>query len=397
MAILQVNTHQSLTQPIFFFDAIQYLRLQGYKPTITIKDLLPDGSNNDLGENNSNLELINFKPWEPTTFGPHDESDHLEFTINLNYPINKLFNGFVEGPWGDSDVYMNSSYDWIDVPGNMYIALLNMPHLAGNCYMQDLQLVDSEDNSIAVNNPDINFLNSWSYNFAPGGTITPNPAANPPKSIVQGDTIVGFSYLFPQEDVSAYTRLRFTLTKQQWLPERSIGGISLGWFYTLPKNVNMKYSQSYSFDGIKRKNINGRSFHKQNYNGPSYVFARPSTATSSSAYRRDKYEEWYRGYKKSWDCEISFIEDSRMMPDTEGNYYYDDSDTLVYNSIFKYKGLTLELVEKMLGTALPFIFMQNLNYLVEDGFGLCRFDQNSIVIKEVMPKKYNVSFKIVEI
>ena len=287
---------------------------------------------------------------------------------------------------------MPSSVLDYDFSGNMkwYWAILNHDIPS---FIVGFASDDSSESAITVNSDSTEVLN--------GGFLGDNFYP------LNGSSIITYSENLPLQ----HSRLFISNIDSSILLE-SIGAVSTGIQYTMPHSPDLNLTMEVEFDGVKTITTSGGgSISNVKYSGnPLWVNGDNKTNPF------DVYEDTLdvtttgarRNGRKSWSLKFSFIADTDLFsshprassyidPSVDtSNYASDDiaSDTSYKYNIETDDSFHAQVWNKTLGGALPFIFQPDSND--RDDFYICKFDQDSLRIRQSAYKVYDISVKIVE-
>jgi hypothetical protein len=116
-----------------------------------------------------------------------------------------------------------------------------------------------------------------------------------------------------------------------------------------------------------------------------------------------------RNGRRSWSLKFSYIADTDLFSSnyTDNNYIettsdYNDADKNTDGDAFEYNMFTddsfvAQVWNKTLGGALPFIFQPDSNNDNPDQFCIAKFDMDTLSVKQVAFKTYNIAVKIREV
>ena len=246
------------------------------------------------------------------------------------------------------------------------------------------------------------------------------------------EATTGSTYIKPLSGSSIYTYTGNTLPLKnvEFSGTNSynirIGAVSTGIQYTMPHSPDLNLTMEVEFDGIKKiRASGGNDLYKTNYVG-NPVWINGDNKTNPF----DVYDYNYPDYnaldvttagarrngRKSWSLKFSYLSDSDLFSSNlksssytehpnDSTYETSDLDGLDADGnpiSTSYLGYNIETDDsfyaqvwnKTLGGALPFIFQPNSQN--KDEFYICKFDQDSLRIRQSAHKVYDISVKIVE-
>ena len=296
---------------------------------------------------------------------------------------------------------MPSSVLDYDFSGNMkwYWAILNHDIPS---FIVGFASDDSSESAITVNSDSTEVLN--------GGFLGDNFYP------LNGSSIITYSENLPLQ----HSRLFISSNDSSSISPEFIGAVSTGIQYTMPHSPDLNLTMEVEFDGVKTITTSGGgSISNVKYSGnPLWVNGDNKTNPF------DVYEDTLdvtttgarRNGRKSWSLKFSFIADTDLFSSNprassytehpnDSTYETSDLDGLDADGnpiSTSYLGYNIETDDsfyaqvwnKTLGGALPFIFQPNSND--RDDFYICKFDQDSLRIRQSAYKVYDISVKIVE-
>ena len=210
----------------------------------------------------------------------------------------------------------------------------------------------------------------------------------------------------------------------------SLGAFSSGIKYTMPHSPDLKLSMSIEMDGIESvKTSGGSTFSNVKYSGnPLWTLGRNRTNPFAvyTGYDYDSDSDNPTNYldvsrsaaqrhgRRTWNLKFSYISDrdlfsstirgsqytQHMTDGTTGSHYHeddlveDDNGKKMHHTMETDDSFYAQVWNKTLGGALPFIFQPDSTF--NDEFYICKFDQNSLKVKQSAHKVYDISVKIVE-
>ena len=193
--------------------------------------------------------------------------------------------------------------------------------------------------------------------------------------------------------------------------EKTLGGFTMGWTYTMPHSpdMSMTYSIEYdNYDTITTKG--GATLTNTNWVNPySMPFAPFHLWRQVKNSEGLDIPEGHSG-RRVWSLKFSYLNRLDVFPTeqgsgisseswnhAEGMYAYSDSVEGAILENRQVMGLKNDFYTRVIqgtrGGALPFIFQPDKD---KEEFALCRFDQNSFRFTQQAPDLFEVSVKIVE-
>ena len=168
-----------------------------------------------------------------------------------------------------------------------------------------------------------------------------------------------------------------------------------------PHSPDLKLTMSREFDGVKNiETDGGGTLSNAKYTQvPYFAGGWPAWEMGGGAEGSSIYGMSRHLGRRTWDLQFSYISDSDLMPKSEGWYYYgvDDINTVqggqTINTSDTFLGQVLNRVQ---GSHLPFIFLPDGNNVNGDQWAICRFDQDKFQLKQVANNVYNLKLKIRE-
>ena len=194
-----------------------------------------------------------------------------------------------------------------------------------------------------------------------------------------------------------------------------IGGIAFGNYYDFPHSPDLNLTMTIENDGITTQQTKGgATLTNARYTGAPkwgdlgcWELGDGSIASTLSA----------RGGRRVWNLTFSYLSDKQVLPiNALGNTVFDTSNASSYDSddytddvnsdyfnsnVLDGEDFFSAVWNKTMGAGnLPFIFNPQGGGSTPDNspsnFSICRFDQNSLQVKQVAYNKYTISLKIKE-
>ena len=227
-------------------------------------------------------------------------------------------------------------------------------------------------------------------------------AATPTKNIINAEFIThalspqydGFSiYLadYTSQPPQLNPRLRYDYTGSvsayNGLDVKA-GSIILGTYYDMPHSPDLNLTMTREYGGIKTiETKGGASLSNAFYTSP------PDWGTRK-AWQLGDTDLSISG-RRVWDLSFSYLSDKDVFQDnlkeiaTEGESGWElDSDLT--------PDFTSEVIHKINGGQLPFIFQPDSSNNSPDQFAICKLDMNSFSFQQTAPGLYSVKLKIRE-
>ena len=371
--------YQNVGTPRFFIDNYMYLRALGL----------------DTEEYINQTEDIN-DPSFPNSYMISPLTNENIFTLSpeLGKPLQREAGGmrlFI--PCGN--------LSGIDFSGNMkwYGAMLN--HNLGDCDVRIQNVMFHEaviqDAEYFIADPqEIGILNAGNY-------VT--------SSTIENGSSIWYSDLTPENH--RYTGFGVTADSGGGSLENfEVGAISMGVMYTMPRSPDLSMSMEIEFDGYNETKTIGGSTLTNIVQTGAPVWANNNKYNSPFSVGDFSDNKYLGGAKRngrrSWNLKFSYISDSDIFASNYMNTNhattitdYDSGDTDEENQ-FEYNmfiddSFMAQVWNKTLGGALPFIFQPDSNNDNPDQFCIAKFDMDTLNIKQVAFKTYNIALKIYEV
>ena len=390
--------YQNIGTPRFFIDNYMYLRALGLDPQAYIDET---ADTNNLG----NVAFIT----------PLDS----ENTFNLSPEISKQFVSLTNDglPRQTLRFFIPCSemVRGMDFSGNMkwYGAILN--HNLGDCNttlhgsmfhgaVQNETIIDPATGEVIGQSY---LANDTQYetilNIADGNSYTEQ---NNGSSIWTSDNV-------PTDE--RFTGFRIHGDENETdLSNFQVGAISMGVMYTMPVSPDLKLTMEIDFDGYDEvKTIGGSTLTNIRQTGAP-VWNNDTKYNSPFSVGDFSDSQYLGGAKRngrrSWSLKFTYISDSDIFASNYMNTNhlendasnYDDADKNETDDAFEYNMFTddsfmAQVWNKTLGGALPFIFQPDSNNDNPDQFCIAKFDMDTLSVKQVAFKTYNIAVKIREV
>ena len=376
--------YQNVGTPRFFIDNYMYLRALGLDPEAYINIT---EENNQLGNDANETPLTNENAF---TLSPQLSKQFTRVDGNAN-----TMRFFI--PCGEMVRGMNFS-------GNMkwYGALLN--HNLNDCGAKIqtsmfMPSVNQTDNNIGDPNY-IPILNSGTTELSLNGSSIWYSDNTPEED--DNARFTGFNLLSPTDDEAEGNFNNF-----------QIGAISMGVMYTMPNSADLDITMQVEFDGYDETETLGGSTLINIRQTGSPIWSNDGKYNSPFSVGDFSDNQYLGGAKRngrrSWSLKFSYIADTDLFSSnyTANNYIettsdYNDADKNTDGDSFEYNMFTddsfvAQVWNKTLGGALPFIFQPDSNNDNPDQFCIAKFDMDTLSVKQVAFKTYNISVKIREV
>lgn len=235
-------------------------------------------------------------------------------------------------------------------------------------------------------------LHSWNNSSESDHTLT---------DIVNGDTAKkGFSIWTFDGDGMADSdntwRIKFADPSAPL--EAQISSAAIGTYYDIPRSPDLSVKMTWDYDGIDTyKSIGGGTFSNARYTGP-------ADFGSDGAWEQGGADRIRTG-RRSWDISFSYLTAEEAHPvnsiqddgaETSTGYGNNvSSGTFAYN-IFTGTDLYTQVINRTIGSHIPFIFQPDKDNNNPDQFAICRFDQKSFTYDKISDNLYKIQFKIRE-
>ncbi len=392
--------YQNVGTPRFFIDNYMYLRALGLDPQAYIDetDDINDPFVNHLGNENQ---------WLKTPL-----NDETIFTLSP-----EISKPFVRDGGAGMRIFIpcGDMVGGMDFSGNMkwYGAILN--HNLGDCdvRIQNLMFMGGVNQ-----NADYNIGDGHEIGVINSGTgIYPDT--------MQNGSSIFYSNLSPSDMLTAegedflvrFTGFALTDDAEGEVGDTSnlqVGAISMGVMYTMPSSADLQLTMEIEFDGYDEvKTIGGSTLTNITQTGAP-VWSNDGKYNSPFSVGDFSDSRYLGGAKRngrrSWSLKFSYIADSDIFASNYMNTNhlendasnYDDADKNATGDAFEYNMFTddsfmAQVWNKTLGGALPFIFQPDSNNDNPDQFCIAKFDMDTLNIKQVAFKTYNIAVKIREV
>ena len=174
-----------------------------------------------------------------------------------------------------------------------------------------------------------------------------------------------------------------------------IGSIIIGSSWSPPHSPDLSVTLTHDYSGVKSTTTKGGAeLTNSFYNG------NPKWGDSLGAWELGQAgtaQNLSRSGRKIFDISFSFLSDSDIFPETlnlatdAANNYEDDTLNTGTDDFYG------QVIHKLAGSALPFIFSPNKDSTALDNFSICKFDQSSFSFQQTAPNLYSVKMKIREV
>ena len=399
--------YQNVGTPRFFIDNYQYLKAIGLNFEEYLEATADGGLAHDFNTNSS-THLIT--PLEyPEIFGLNPQNA-TEIPINPPISNNNIRYILPFAPFTHEFLYANGTLELdtlplIDLSGNMslYIALLNHDIKDSTYDMGSSGFAYSMENAIG---DDFNWGNPNDMGESIlNSTLSPDFAGSGSSIRLQNSPIETKSYIVVQ----------YTLPIN--IADHHMGSVSCGFAYTMPSSAELSLTMEVEFDGYDEvETIGGSTLTNIRYTGaPLWIigdrYNNPfgvGEITGAWTSRSDYLYGAKRNGRRNWNLKFSYIADSdifssnytgsRHVETLEGydSGDYNDENEFTYNA-FTDDSFMAQVWNKTLGGALPFIFQPDSNNDNPDQFCIAKFDMDTLNIKQVAFKTYNIAVKIREV
>ena len=368
--------YQNVGKPRFFIDNYQYLRNLGLDPEEYMVD------SNFLQDDNSQWKTI-FDNEDAFVLDPMEAKPFINASAYRDYMKFAI-------PMGTQVAIM-------DFTGNMkwYCAILNHDIGDTDSFIHSMQFSEGVEIANTENDPQFTrVLNT-------GHATTPHNGSS-----------IFYTDLVPSSDMK-YTGflMQAGMNMEGNLSEVNIGTISTGVMYTMPHSPELKLTMEFVHDGIDSITTTGGStISNIRYVGaPNWINkGKYSSPFGVGDYSENRYLDGsMRAGKRTWKLNFKHISDSDIFSSnsmrsnfTETLTGYDDdldaSNQFEYN-MFTDDSFIAQVWNKTLGGALTFIFQPDSSNDNPDQFYLCKFDQDSLSVRQSAYKSYDISIKITEV
>tara|TARA_Y100000361_G_C11157628_1_gene345237 strand:- start:565 stop:1551 length:987 start_codon:yes stop_codon:yes gene_type:complete len=214
---------------------------------------------------------------------------------------------------------------------------------------------------------------------------------------------------FNAEDDSANS---IEISMSELNSSKGIGCFTFGYYYDMPNSADLDLTMDLEFDGYDSvQTLGGSTITNVRYNGSPFWFdlddnkVEPFSVGDSNGLVK-------RAGRRNWSMKFSYVSDVNLFASNfMSNNYVEtsagyNSDDLVNdadgnpNSQFRYNLLNddsfLSIMQKI-GNGQRFIFQPDNTNNNPDQFAICVLDQDSLSIKQVAHKVYDISLKIREV
>ena len=237
-----------------------------------------------------------------------------------------------------------------------------------------------------------------------------------------GFTIIGI----PDPDTSNYRWKGIAINmvqdyNTQWADENffpytddvNIGSFCYGRFYDFPHSPELKITQSIEMGELTRQqSVIGGSL-SNSMQTPDMWGDLGAWELDSPSEQDDASKLGIRRGKRIWNLSFSYLSDKDTLPiNALGNTIFDIANASSYDStdytdgaesayfnsnVLDGEDFFSAVWNRTLGGHLPFIFQPDKDNNNPDQFAICKFDQDSLEVKQVANTVYNVKLKIREI
>ena len=220
----------------------------------------------------------------------------------------------------------------------------------------------------------------------------------------------------PSDSSVRFTGLRLTDdgTGNGNLSNFQVGAISMGVMYTMPNSADLDLTMQIEFDGYDETETLGGSTLTNIRQTGAPVWSNDGKYNSTFSVGDFSNNQYLGGAKRNgrrnWSLKFSYIADTDIFSSNYMNTNHLENDASNYNSddlntdgdAFEYNMFTddsfmAQVWNKTLGGALPFIFQPDSSNDNPDQFCIAKFDMDSLNIKQVAFKTYNIAVKIREV
>ncbi len=195
------------------------------------------------------------------------------------------------------------------------------------------------------------------------------------------------------------------------LKEFRMGCIFVGRYYDMPVNPDLDLSMDIEFDGYDNtRTLNGSTLTNTRYMGSPWWFDTDGNKKEPWAVG-DSTGLTKRNGRRVWNLSFSYMSDKDLFASNYGNNTYMEADTDYDNNdlttdnngnnVFQYTidnddSFSAQVLNKV-SHGQKFIFQPDNTNNNPDQFAICVLDQDSLDIKRVAPRTYNIKMKIKEV
>ena len=368
--------YQNVGTPRFYIDLLSYNQSIGNIDSIKIQ-------NRQLGDapyftSNENKELLNLIDLEPSNTYSMD----LPFDYYQRYKINVLFENPIkmlnQNAWFG---FLNHNASSSSANAYLWGSFLSAHQQPASLNFQDGSMED-------ILNCSLDGYNGVTSDYHQNGCsiMTGTPYSN--------DQIGGFSANIEVHDTD--------------IKPAYFGCICFGSYYDMPNSPDLDLSMPTEFDGYdSTTTLGGSTLTNVRYAGAPWWYDTEG----------NKVEPWSigtspgtskRNGRRMWSMKFSYMSDkdifaSNYMSNTylETSTDYESDDLTTDNNNFEYtlendNSFIAQVLNKV-GNGQRFIFQPDNTNNNPDQFAICQLDQDSLSIKQVAYKVYDISLKIREV
>jgi len=213
-------------------------------------------------------------------------------------------------------------------------------------------------------------------------------------NLIDRNTLVNYlQWGVPEYD--GWSLMELSATPTAITASGQIGSIIIGSSWSPPHSPDLSVTLTHDYSGVKSTTTKGGAeLTNSFYNG------NPKWGDSLGAWelgQADTTQNLSRSGRKIFDISFSFLSDSDIFPETlnlatdAANNYEDDTLNTGTDDFYG------QVIHKLAGSALPFIFSPNKDSTALDNFSICKFDQSSFSFQQTAPNLYSVKMKIREV
>ena len=181
-----------------------------------------------------------------------------------------------------------------------------------------------------------------------------------------------------------------------------ICSIVYGNYYDMPVTPDLNVRLSYDYDGIKNIETKGGATLSH------ALYTKPADWGDYGCWQLGENTN-IRSGRRIWDLSFSFLTDRAIFPvnaasdfyaeqDSTTHYEADDITNLEFNTnLIEGDDFFSQVWNRTMANHLPFIFQPDGSNPNPDQFAICRFDMNSLRVRQKMHRKYEVKLKIKEV
>ena len=349
--------------PRFFIDNYRYLRASGLEfDTYTSGDNFPDDYDVAFG-----LDGMRAKAYQ-------GNGNTLDFYI----------------PLGQQSDSVNNFKD-IDYSNNMkfYCAILNHRLGTNNYNITGLTFADALNGQFEIEENPTSVLNFQA------------------NSQVGDGTTIMFTDLVPTETMKYGG---FRISSEDAIESIDLGAISMGVMFTMPNSPDLDITMNVEMGGFDSVQTLGGSeiVNIRNTGAPYWENNNEKIMPFGvGSYYENVTSGCKRNGRRTWSMKFTHISDSDVFSSNymKSNYVENsdgyDSDDITENefnyNIFTDDSFIAQVCNKTLGCAVPFIFQPDSTNNNPDQFCIAKFDMDSLSVKQVAFKSYEISLKIREV